>query len=191
MNIKYYILVHISFIGLLIGVLYLTTSCSPSESGEILSIFFDGVPENVDESEVTDTTLIAENPQEKTNLLKKPKNKINFHPPYQSKDCDDCHESSFGNELIEQPPELCYTCHDDFQTEFAVLHGPVASGYCTQCHNPHFSKNPSLLIKKGQDICLSCHEKKDVLKNDVHLEIEDTNCTDCHNPHGGEDRFLI
>lgn len=191
MNTKYYILVHLSFVGLLIGVLSFSTSCSASGSDEVLSIFFDGVPEKVDESEKVDTTLIAEDTQEKTNLLKKSKKQLFFHSPYQSKDCDSCHESDFGNELIEQPPELCYTCHDDFQTEYVVVHGPVAAGYCTQCHNPHFSKNPNLLVKKGQEVCLSCHTKKNVLQNEIHIEIEDSSCTDCHNPHGGEDRYLI
>ncbi len=191
MNIKQYILANVIIIGLLISVLSLSTSCSSSESGEILSIFFDGVPKNVDESESVDTNLVVENTQEKTNLLKKSKEQLFFHSPYQSKDCNSCHESSTGNQLLEQPPGLCYTCHNDFKTEYAVLHGPVAAGYCTQCHNPHFSKIPKLLIKKGQEICLSCHEKESVQQNDVHLEIGNTNCTSCHNPHGGEDRFLI
>jgi len=191
MSTKKYILIDIVIIGLLISVLSLFTSCSSSESDDILSIFFDGVPKNVDKSEPVDTSLIVEDANKKTNLFKKTKTQLFFHSPYQSKDCNSCHESSTGNQLIEQPPELCYTCHDNFKTEYAVLHGPVAAGYCTQCHNPHFSKLSKLLIKKGQDICLSCHEKKSVLQNEVHLEIGNTNCTDCHNPHGGEDRFLI
>ncbi len=191
MNTKRYLLVYIIFVGLLVTVLSLTTSCSSSESDDVLSIFFDGVPKNVDESESVDTSLVIENGDRKSNFLRKPKKQLFFHSPYQSKDCNSCHESAAGNQLLEQPPELCYTCHDNFNTEYAVLHGPVAAGYCTKCHNPHFSKIPKLLIKKGQDICLSCHEKKSVLQNDVHLEIGNTNCTDCHNPHGGEDRFLI
>lgn len=177
---------------LLSVLLIINFSCSSSEGKKILSIFFDGVPQGENEKLAADSLLVSnENKKKQGNNKKRVVQQMFFHPPYQARECYNCHNLQAGNELIEQPPKLCYTCHEDFNNQFAVLHGPVASGYCTQCHNPHSSKLPKLLKRKGQELCLYCHEKSDVFKNAVHEDIDDTNCIECHNPHGGEDRFLL
>ncbi len=190
MQFNKYIYGYLIYVILLSGVLFINSSCSSGEGKEILSIFFDGVPQDEGENQTADSLLVRNDNKPGENK-RRVVEQIFFHPPFQSRECDNCHNLQAGNDLIEQPPELCYTCHDDFKNQFAVLHGPVASGYCTQCHNPHSSKIKKLLVKKGQQLCLSCHEKQDVFKNEVHEDIDDTNCTDCHNPHGGDDRFLL
>ncbi|NOX85830.1 MAG: hypothetical protein GXO86_07695 [Chlorobi bacterium] len=114
-----------------------------------------------------------------------------FHPPYQEKECANCHNQGQMGKLLEPLPGLCYQCHESFGDQYQVLHGPVDAGFCTQCHNPHMSKNKFLLIRTGQNLCLNCHLSKDVFKNEAHSDIEDADCTECHNPHGGEDRFIL
>ena len=89
---------------------------------------------------------------------------VYYHEAYGSKTCQNCHDNTVGNDLLEPQPALCYNCHDDFTEEFTFLHGPVSSGYCTECHHPHLSKNQMLLKKTGQELCLNCHEESDVLK---------------------------
>jgi len=184
---KYVFLFHVI---LLLIFLIINSSCSSEEGRKVLSIFFDGVPQNGMKKQATDSVLVNNKSKHKNNK-RKITEQMFYHPPYQKRGCDKCHNLQAGNKLIKKPPELCYSCHDNFKNQFAVLHGPVASGFCTQCHNPHLSKFSNLLKRKGQNLCLYCHEKKDVLRNEVHEDIGNSDCTECHNPHGGEDRFLL
>ena len=168
-------------------------ACSPASRYKILSVFFDGVPNPDKETTVVQDSLQLANTNisnARRNLITKPT--YVFHPPYRDKDCDDCHERSGSNRLLEPQPELCYDCHDDFSEEFTYQHGPVASGNCTACHNPHLAKNEKLLKRTGQLICLYCHESKQVFANEEHEDLDETDeCTDCHSPHGGEDKFFL
>jgi predicted CXXCH cytochrome family protein len=94
--------------------------------------------------------------------------------------------------LLLPVPTLCYECHDDFSSTFKVLHGPVASGNCNTCHNPHMAEGDKLTIRKGQQLCLYCHEIEGISTVKAHAEMGDTRCTQCHNPHGGDSApFLI
>ena len=169
----------------------LLLSCSGQATHNALTVFFDGVPEPaVKEHTKKDSAATTDKPNPKLVSSAKPVEKINLHPPYADRNCNICHQGGGSQKLTEQPPQLCYQCHDDFSKKFAVLHGPVANGSCTGCHDPHSSKNDKLLLKDGQQLCYNCHNKKDVLKNDIHSVIEDTKCWDCHDPHGGKDRYL-
>jgi len=182
---------NIYFVLIVLSICFLisTTSCSSGEGKEVLSFFFDGVEDEIDDK-TKDTLLTV---KESTDNLQSTSfiEIINYHEAYTDHQCDNCHESNRSNQLLEPQPTLCYNCHDDFSTQYSFVHGPVASGYCTKCHHPHMSKNQKLLKRTGQAICLMCHERDDVSKNDIHLDIEDTDCTECHNPHGGEDKFLM
>lgn len=173
--------------------LVLFSCSSPEQSRKILSFFFDGVPEydTIDadvmmsqegtESGV-DTAVIATTSRRPEYVL---------HPPYKERMCTTCHlENSLG-QLADRQPGLCYMCHEDFSEKYQYIHGPVAAGYCTECHHPHMSKNEKLLIRTGQDLCLFCHDAQHILKGETHEGIEDTSCTECHNPHGSTDRYLF
>jgi predicted CXXCH cytochrome family protein len=175
-------------------ILILFGACSSTSRHKILSIFFDGVrnPENHEtailDSLKSDSTLAASIPRR----IQSSQPEYVFHPPYREKSCDDCHDLAGASRLLEPEPQLCYGCHDDFKEQYAFLHGPVASGNCTACHNPHMTKNEKLLKRTGQQLCLYCHEIRDVLKNEEHEDLAETDvCTDCHNPHGGDDRYLF
>ncbi len=183
----------LKYIIRIFGIIVIVTgiySCSPEEKYDVLSFFFDGVPkpeaEGLD-TLITDTTMFASS----ASVRKRAKSTLYYHPPYRDKECPECHVRSQGNRLREPMPGLCYQCHDDFTDEFAFVHGPVVSGFCTQCHSPHSSKYKKLTLRKGQEVCLYCHQRSDVFANEVHDGIDDTVCWECHNPHGGEDRFIL
>ncbi len=165
------------------------SSCSKETKYNTLTIFFDGVPKpDGDQLSKADST----NNSNKVIATKKaPIDLTVYHPPYLDNGCSNCHDQTKGSKLNDPQPNLCYTCHESFSTKYAVLHGPLESGYCTECHNPHSSEFKYLLLSDKQKLCFKCHSKSDVMKNDVHSSIDETVCWDCHNPHGGSDRTFM
>jgi predicted CXXCH cytochrome family protein len=159
----------------------------------MLNFFFDGVP-------TTDTSIAAEaekNRNDSTNsVVFRSDPLVSFsefivHYPYQENECFICHDENSKSELTMPQPDLCYMCHDDYSNNYKNVHGPVAGGYCTECHNAHMSKENKLLIRTGQQLCLYCHDSVPLFKSETHKEIGLTECTLCHNPHGGDDRFIL
>ena len=114
-----------------------------------------------------------------------------YHKPYSERACNKCHDATVPDKLPQAQDVICYSCHTNYQNTNAYVHGPVASGYCTVCHSPHFSKNKSLLSRAGQDVCLKCHIREDIMGTKAHAAIGSNNCTECHSPHGGGDHFLV
>lgn len=180
--------------GLLVfGGLLLLSQCSPHAGKSVLRVFFDGVPEP------DSTTIVVVNPEgvqpdtsgsaEAIIALAIPENSV--HYPYDERDCAACHNEKSLGSMVESQPGLCYICHEDLSEQFNYLHGPVAGGYCTACHDPHMSENQKLLRITGDELCLHCHEKESVLRNEMHEGLEGMLCTDCHNPHGGEDKYIF
>jgi len=169
----------------------LLESCSPQKKHDVLTIFFDGVPDPSKKVVKKVDTVLTKQIQVVQEPESQPEVRSYIHPPYKERACSECHKINEGYTLQEKLPALCFNCHDNYGMKFKVLHGPVALGECTICHNPHSSKNEKLLNFDGQSLCYECHEKSDVLKNDVHSGIEDSKCWDCHDPHGGKDRFLV
>ena len=167
----------------------LTTGCTPEKRYQVISFFFDGVPDpnkkNEEGQEIAQTDT-----SQRANVITKQESYL--HKPFQEEKCKSCHEEGFSNALKKQIPDLCYSCHENFASKFNSLHGPVASGACQQCHDPHESRYEKLLIRTSRDICFNCHESGMVLKNPIHEKIGDQNCTECHNPHGGGNNgFLL
>jgi predicted CXXCH cytochrome family protein len=179
---------------LIIGILLIFLSgCSSTNNYKTLSFFFDGVPkpdieltsQKLDSISRVDSTALDQN------VISAQKPLIIYHSPYQEKECASCHDKGTMGKFVSLQPELCYQCHDDFKNTYKVLHGPVAGGQCTACHNPHQSENENLLTRKGQFLCLYCHDSDQVLASEEHKDIQDANCTDCHNPHGGENKQIL
>ena len=116
--------------------------------------------------------------------------------------CDNCHESTGekhpdkgvkGFSLIEQSPQLCFFCHDEFP-EMQYGHHPVREGKCLDCHNVHSSDQDYLLIKKYPELCLSCHSdigKQLATGKSLHQPLSDGECNMCHLPHGSENSALL
>ncbi len=90
---------------------------------------------------------------------------------------------------------LCYRCHEDKEkqhTDFKYVHGPVAMGGCSMCHNPHGSDMKNILQKETSTLCIDCHRMKDVLKKSVvHPPVVKKGCISCHNPHGSNYPFFL
>ena len=179
---------------LVFSFLIVSQSCNTEKHYKTLSIFFDGVPQQ----QIPDTTSIIETrtlrQANETSLTKGTADDSPYgsvHPDYQDKECGNCHEASFSNELSEQQPEMCYQCHDDFSDKFQSLHGPVAAGFCTTCHFPHKSDHEALLVMPIKELCQHCHVPGDVNKNEAHKEISQVSCINCHDPHGGATASLL
>ncbi len=177
--------------ALLIGLAFLISACS-SSNYDILSFFFDGVPNpNKQEIEIKNNNLDSSKVKMREDILKSANSKLVFHGPYRAKLCSDCHNVDQGFKLIKKQPKLCYQCHDNFQKEAKFIHGPVAAGYCTKCHHPHRSKNKNLLLETGQKLCFKCHTENDIKADEDHPDIEGENCVDCHDPHGNDEQYFL
>lgn len=167
----------------------LLSHCSPSGKS-LLTFFFDGVPEQ--DSTMVDHREAGEIPVDSAGFQQEALGPTVFvHYPYQERECAACHDQNSLGSMIEPQPGLCYTCHEDMSTSYPYLHGPVAGGYCTSCHDPHSSEKKKLLKYSGDELCFHCHQSESVFKNEMHEGLEGMICMDCHNPHGGEDRYIF
>jgi predicted CXXCH cytochrome family protein len=121
------------------------------------------------------------------------------HPPVEE-GCVDCHDPHQSSKRFQLRGEgkmissLCFQCHEEEIFTKKHQHGPVASGDCIACHQPHASKNEKLLIapkEKGQ-LCFECHEnvKKQLARKNSHAPVEE-DCSICHDPHSSESRFQL
>jgi predicted CXXCH cytochrome family protein len=122
-----------------------------------------------------------------------------LHDPFAADECFHCHKEAAsprplasqqassapsrrgkvatgGGFLRMEVTELCFECHDEFSPERTArdgvwLHGPVASGWCVTCHDPHKSRNPGLLRHApAARLCLQCHERSELAESaETHL----------------------
>ena len=138
------------------------------------------------------------------------------HGPYAAQECDRCHalsaslkigargtagdkpQKSVGERLLAPPEELCLGCHETKGTRAADergvrLHGPVASGLCIGCHNPHQSPRRFMLLKKNTvELCTQCHDKVGLQERTAaHRSAPDADCLTCHNPHMGGTAMIL
>jgi len=112
-------------------------------------------------------------------------------------DCAFCHESAPQAYRIDNDnSKLCSKCHGQKNTS-RFVHGPVAVGSCTVCHDPHGQTNPALLVRTGEDLCFQCHTAADALRHLIVKGTEDKTflrekgCGFCHDPHGSDRKFLL
>jgi len=89
--------------------------------------------------------------------------------------------------------EACFSCHDRGQFQNTVIHAPVNSGACVQCHNPHVSRYKGLLKKDKGKLCFSCHEAEatSFYEGIVHEPIYQFDCISCHAPHASSRKGLV
>lgn len=118
--------------------------------------------------------------------------KKNGHPPVMDGDCTICHQPHTSDNpklLVQNGNRLCFTCHSDFESEFAnakIIHKP-AGEKCLSCHEVHGSDNEFMLAKEMQAQCFTCHSNiKQQVTNAMgkHRALEENKkCANCHNPH--------
>jgi predicted CXXCH cytochrome family protein len=211
-------------LALLLWALALTVlGCSSQTRYKVMSKLFDGVPPPKTAAERAAVDSLAARQVAKWKIEEI---KMVVHGPYAAKECGACHAlpgtKSFRSSMVQgssvkpsfnsiaassgrlarPPEELCVYCHsekspDDPGNEGKFFHGPVAAGECTECHNPHQSRNPYMLREKpGRKLCLSCHGS-DESDEFAHEEggssagRDEGNCLACHDPHMSERRFLV
>jgi predicted CXXCH cytochrome family protein len=159
-------------------------SCSASTRHRVLTRFFDGVPPLPSESsqEGPGAPAAAEAPRAGLG---------SDHGPYAAKMCGACHESATMNALVAPRDELCLRCHT-LPLDVTYVHGPLASGGCLVCHDPHNSRYPALLVSDADGFCVHCHDPKAVAAVQAHQDLEPgTTCTTCHDAHGSDKPFLL
>jgi predicted CXXCH cytochrome family protein len=167
-------------------------STTPEQRYEVLTFFFDGVPppaSMLEEVPVEEPLIdVVEEPLQRP---RQPAVVYTMHDPYGAKDCDECHESKFSNNLTSEGEELCFGCHDEEDFGGEVLHGPRAAGECTACHNPHKSPYSFLLKEEGSALCEDCHDSTTFARLEAHRAEEGDDCVSCHNPHASDREYML
>lgn len=125
--------------------------------------------------------------------------KFTRHTKVEDRTCINCH--NLGKDLMANVTaenylkNPCFSCHREKRGMFEknYLHGPVAGGSCTICHNPHGSPYEKNLNQPVQILCTSCHtDIEDELTNEVvHNPFKNGRCTKCHDPHSTNNRWVL
>jgi len=127
------------------------------------------------------------------------KEAVSAHGPYASGDCSICHAKNDPKDPgpAQKPVnKVCFSCHDEFPDLFASLKNRhiVAEENCTNCHNPHNSKQAHLLVSRPPVLCVGCHTKiKDKMQARVQhgALTQGASCVNCHNPHASKVEKLL
>jgi predicted CXXCH cytochrome family protein len=143
----------------------------------------------------------------------------NAHAPVAKKMCTQCHEAptpSAPFKTKKTGSELCRGCHSAVMIEASNknrVHWPLVDNMgCSNCHEPHASKQKNLLQGGENGLCGKCHSdtmavqvrlaekekqenaaaKGQVIKGALtHKVIQEGNCGACHAPHGGDRPLLL
>jgi predicted CXXCH cytochrome family protein len=183
-------IIFVTFIGFA-----LIATGETSRKHKWLSLFFDGVP---DPNAKTNQPAIQydENGRPLTfddtpQIILAHTNASTFvsHPPYDDRQCTECHKSRYSPELKAPQKAVCFECHDDFLEKFKFKHQPAENGECNACHDPHGSPHPKMVKAPGKESCMECHD--DFSKKVIHQPVENGECTSCHNPHASPFAKLV
>lgn len=190
----------------------LSAGCDRHTKHKVLTFFFTGVPPLEGEQNTASAST-----QGKTGKHA-PVVTAFIHGPKAAGQCYQCHETSnslqfkgtggkplrsFGKSrrtgitgrLVTPLKDLCTECHTSKSAESVYmkelwLHGPVASGNCTACHDPHSSSYEYMLLEgRSPDLCTRCHTGEFMLITEDHTASSE--CVSCHNAHMGKNRFLL
>ena len=118
-----------------------------------------------------------------------------LHEPL--KNCVSCHGDQSEQASAEKPnliapvPKLCYGCHKEYLSPDGWVHGPVATGKCLLCHEPHEADNKSLLSKPVPELCYQCHSTDSLKSIANHSDKSYENCNVCHEGHISPGRMLL
>lgn len=160
----------------------LTAACAATTRYKVLSFLFDGVPPPVAPAEAGAAGAAGQG-------VGADRVAPRDHGPYAARMCGACHEAAATNALVAPKDELCFRCHD-LQIDKRYVHGPIASGGCLVCHDPHGSSYRYLLVSDSDTFCFHCHDRAAVAAVTGHEGVED-GCTGCHDAHASDTKYLL
>lgn len=169
-------------LGIVLAAL-VAAGCSARSRHKALTLFFDGVPPLPEAAAATESgTAPAAAPAPAPAAYK-------AHGPYAAKQCDACHERAATNALVVPKDQLCGRCHE-ISLDVKFVHGPLASGGCLVCHDPHGSRYDALLVGDSQTFCFRCHDRAAIAPIEEHADPQ-ADCTACHDAHGSDNPYLL
>jgi len=117
-----------------------------------------------------------------------------FHVPDTEELCSGCHTMRPSAEEIEANAEQsCLVCHRDL-SDNVYVHGPVAVGICTFCHDAE-SRPVRYVVEEPDDkLCYTCHEDRKNIDNSrrlLHGPVGAGLCTVCHDPHSSPFEYQL
>jgi predicted CXXCH cytochrome family protein len=124
--------------------------------------------------------------------------RLRAHTVEDIRPCTGCHQirqnltaESFETTGGHNP---CFQCHRDKigVLEEEYVHGPVAGGACTICHDPHGSDFANTLVSPVPVLCETCHADVSGETRPVqHYPFARGWCIDCHDPHATSNRWVL
>jgi len=106
--------------------------------------------------------------------------------------------------LAKAQKDLCYGCHNNVRSQFAMpFKHRVNEGaiQCTDCHNPHGAPatswrtgiHPRMVATSadGEQPCLRCHTDKRGPFAFEHPALRVDGCESCHSPHGSTNPRML
>lgn len=165
--------------------------CSVEKHYELLSLFFDGVP---DPNAVVDDGG-SRGPRDRGGAGG-PVTVASAHAGWAERRCTDCHvpqrrDTVFLSLGVGEPEQdVCMKCHAAVIDAPRFVHGPVAARFCLECHLPHESPLPHLLTEPAPALCLGCHALDTLMPIPEHGDAA-RSCLECHYGHGGDDRAFL
>ena len=128
--------------------------------------------------------------------------------PFAQHDCESCHGPSEAHAAghgrnrplpdvvfvgpnaspVAKRNEVCLNCHQS-GLRMNWQGSPHESNEiaCSNCHNPHESKDPVLVKATQAPVCFNCHKQQraeSMLYSHHPVREGLVSCSDCHNPHG-------
>ena len=152
--------------------------CNETKHYRTLSFFFDGVP--VPEHLRGEGEMPEGGPRRGMGPPTGEVISYIYHAPYANRSCFGCHRRDQAFETAATDAALCQNCHDGYFKVEADdwVHGPIAVGECSYCHEPHRSVHEHLLTDQPRDLCFQCHDQQQVETEPFHAE--HTDCAMCH-----------
>ncbi len=177
--------------GLGLAAALLLAGCDETERHRTLTFFFDGVPPLP--GEMHEGGPAGADPAGTAGSSRTG----GWYVHEALKDCTQCHDAgrqrtlSQEVQLVADVPQLCYKCHEGYAALEGWVHGPVATGECLLCHEPHKTKNESLLLKPVPELCYQCHDVPTIHSIENHAEDSYARCIECHEGHAGTTKNLL
>lgn len=157
--------------------------CNAGARYTVLSVFFDGVKPPPPEGETAAKQLAG------AGATRSRHTGYREHGPYAAKLCNACHVAGTLSELVESREQLCLRCHE-LTLDKKYVHGPLASGGCLACHDPHSSQYRYFLLSESDSFCFRCHESGALERIPAHANAGEE-CTGCHDPHMSDKKYLL